>query len=153
MKTDFIVRVTRAPGTPRKPAAKDFQAVFERAWQLIPAARNPQAFTQKRVTLTIQLIDDAAIAALNAEHMNHKGPTDVLSFPINDFDPEARAFNLGDVILSFETAQREAAARNISVEEETLRYAVHGFLHCMGYEDSTAAKRKAMFEIQERALK
>lgn len=152
-KDSRVKIVVHLIGRLRELKSRDFEAVFLRALKLIPKMKFPAAFEHSRVSVTVHLVNDAEIAELNAQHMKHEGATDVLSFPMGEFDPESQAFNLGEVILSVETARREAAARKISFKEEMLRYAVHGFLHCMGYEDSTAAKRKGMFKIQERALK
>jgi probable rRNA maturation factor len=80
-------------------------------------------------------------------------PTDVLAFPMEEIDPEREAFHLGEIVVSFTTAQREAAARGISAEEELSRYCVHGFLHLLGYRDGKAAERKKLFAVQEKALK
>ncbi len=103
--------------------------------------------------MDIHLLDDAEIAKLNQTHMKHAGPTDVLSFPMGEPDPERGAFNLGEIVASFETAQREASARDISFEEELSRYCVHGFLHLLGYDDDTAAHQKEMFAVQEKSLR
>jgi probable rRNA maturation factor len=148
----FLVHVSRSEGASKRPSAAKIRAAFSSAWNLIPATRFPSAFEKTRVSADIHFANDAEIAELNARHMKHEGPTDVLSFPMGDDDRERRSFHLGDIVASFETAEREARARSISVEEELLRYCLHGFLHCMGYDDSTRAKQKAIFAVQEEAL-
>jgi probable rRNA maturation factor len=71
---------------------------------------------------------------------------------MSEFDPERRAFNLGEIVVSFQTARREAAARGLPVTEELGRYCVHGFLHLLGYEDDKKSAREALFRIQEGAI-
>lgn len=142
----------RSKGAPKTPSAKHIAAALERAWRAIPESRFPEAFTQKRIAIDVQLVRDEEIAEFNARHMGHADATDVLSFPIGELDRERNTFMLGDILASFETAQREARERKIPAAEELLRYVLHGFLHCMNYDDSTPAKRRAMFEVQERAL-
>ena len=93
------------------------------------------------------------MASLNAAHLKLRGPTDVLAFYMGEPDPERRAFNLGEIVVSYETAQREAAARCIPVEEELSRYCLHGFLHLLGYDDHSKRARAAMFRVQEQALR
>ncbi|MGD0094401.1 MAG: rRNA maturation RNase YbeY, partial [Planctomycetota bacterium] len=81
-----------------------------------------------------------------------RGATDVLAFAMGEPDPERRAFNLGEIVVSYETAQREATARGLAVEEELGRYCLHGLLHLLGYEDQDRAARKAMLRVQEALL-
>jgi probable rRNA maturation factor len=146
------VELTRRRAAPGRPTREGLGAVFLRAWETVPMRRRP-AFFASALSINVVLVSDAEIAKLNAKHMRHNGATDVLSFPIGEIDPERRAFHLGEVVASFETAQREAKARGIPVTEEVTRYCVHGFLHCIGYDDTTPAKRRAMSVVQERALK
>jgi probable rRNA maturation factor len=138
---------------PDKPGETELAALFLRAWSLAPFAHHPDLLGNPRLTVDIHYVNDAEISELNLQHMNLHRPTDVLSFTMAEVDPERRAFNLGEVVVSYETAQRESAARKLPPTEELSRYCVHGFLHLLGYEDDTAAKRKAMFAVQEEALK
>jgi probable rRNA maturation factor len=104
------------------------------------------------VAVDVLVMDDAEIARLNRSHRHEPGPTDVLAFPMGEPDLERRAFLLGEIAVSFETAAREAAARGLRRDEELARYVVHGFLHLLGYEDGTEAQRRALERVQERAL-
>jgi len=148
----MVVSITRAKGSPTKPSKLELAAACLRALALVPATRCPGAFDAERISLDVTFLNDANIADKNCDYMGHEGPTDVLSFPIVDHDHERGTFHLGDVLIGFEAAQREASERGISVAEEVTRYCVHGFLHCLGYEDSTPAKRRAMFAVQEKAV-
>jgi probable rRNA maturation factor len=100
----------------------------------------------------LQVLDDAAIARLNAAHTGRAGPTDVLAFPDDEPDPDDGFVHLGDVAVSAETARREAAARGVPPGEELLLYAVHGVLHLLGFRDGTEAERTAMRRAERQAL-
>lgn len=135
------------------PSREALAALFHRAWSFAAAKFRASTHGEKHVVVDLHVFNDSQIAELNQSHMKHSGPTDVLSFPMGEFDPERTAFNLGEIVVSFETAQREAAERKISFDEELSRYCVHGFLHLLGYDDDTPARRKEMTAIQEKALK
>ena len=89
---------------------------------------------------------------LNREYLGEAHPTDVLSFSIDELDLETGAFHLGEIVAGFETAAREAQARGLPLEEELARYVLHGFLHLLGYDDRTAAQRRALEQVQETVL-
>ena len=150
----FSVSLNVDSATPKKPHSKEIQSAFLRAWTLIPVHRRPEIPSAylKRIAVDIILVTDDKIAELNAAHLKHKGATDVLSFPLGEFDPERCVFNLGEIIVSYETAQQESRTRALPYEEEVLRYCVHGFLHLLGYDDSTRTQREEMFEVQEKAV-
>ena len=79
-----------------------------------------------RAELSIALVDDRRIAELNEQYLDHQGPTDVLSFDLAD----AGASGIeGQVVVSVETARREAGQRGHAAGAEGLLYCVHGVLH------------------------
>ncbi|MHB8154094.1 MAG: rRNA maturation RNase YbeY, partial [Bacillati bacterium] len=94
-------------------------------------------------TLSLWLVDDAAIAELNRRHRDKRGPTDVLSFPL---EPEAPSVSLlddgsvpperllGDVVISVETARRQAAVYDADLDAELTRLLIHGLLHVLGHD-------------------
>jgi probable rRNA maturation factor len=135
------------------PSRATLARAFEAAWKLVPRARRPDPLGKGAIALDLLIVPDREISELNVAHLKVRGPTDVLSFPMGEVDPERKAYNLGEIVVSHETAAREAAARKLPRDEELCRYCVHGFLHLLGYEDTTAAQRKAMFVVQEKALK
>jgi probable rRNA maturation factor len=141
--------VTRRPGAPSRPGRAALARLLNHAWRL---ARRPQFPDARALAVDVLVLDDAEIARLNQAHRHEAGPTDVLAFPMGEPDLERRAFLLGEIAVSFETAAREAAARGLRREEELARYIVHGFLHLLGYEDGTNAQRRALERVQERAL-
>lgn len=144
--------VTRRPGAPATPSRLALERAFDAAWRLVPRARRTDLRGKNTIALNLLVVSDREIAELNVAYLKIKGPTDVLSFPMGEIDPERRAYNLGEIVVSFQTAAREAAARKLPPDEELCRYCVHGFLHLLGYDDATVAQRKAMFAVQEKAL-
>lgn len=97
--------------------------------------------------LSIAVVDDKAIHALNREFLEHDEPTDVITFPLDD---DAEPF--GEIVLSAETAHREANARGIESERELALYAIHGALHLVGYDDTSSAERRKMKARERRYL-
>jgi len=98
--------------------------------------------------LSIAIVDDAKIRELNQAYLGKDRETDVLSFALND---EHESLS-GEVIVSADTAAREAAARDRSADDELALYLVHGILHLLGYDDTTAKKRSLMWERQRELL-
>ncbi|MEI6511808.1 MAG: rRNA maturation RNase YbeY [bacterium] len=81
--------------------------------------------------VSIVLSDDEFIRELNRTYRGFDVPTDVLSFPFNDPDV------LGDIVISIDTAERQAQQREIELVAETVFLALHGCLHLLGYNDET----------------
>ena len=101
--------------------------------------------------ISVALVDDGQIAALNEEWLEHAGPTDVISFPLHvEGEPP-----LGDVYVGVEQAARQAAGFGASVAEEVLRLAVHGTLHVLGWDHPEGEERAGseMFLRQEALLR
>lgn len=86
--------------------------------------------------LSVVLVDDEEIAALNSEYRGKQGPTNVLSFPMmeGEFKDLNPAGLLGDVVLSLETVEREAAENEYTTIEMFDFYLIHGILHLLGYD-------------------
>ncbi len=102
-------------------------------FQRIASAAGPR---RKDAEVSITLVDDAMIHALNLQYRGMDKPTNVLSFELGD------DLLLGDIYISLDSVSREAAALGISVEENTAHMVVHGMLHLQGYdhiEDSDAS--------------
>ena len=102
--------------------------------------------------LTIMLVDDARIQALNRDFLAHDAPTDVLSFPADEPDPETGRSYLGDVAISLARAAEQARARGHSVEAEMQLLVVHGILHLLGHDHAGAAEKERMWAAQAQAL-
>jgi probable rRNA maturation factor len=88
--------------------------------------------------LTLSLTDDRELRALNKRYAGEDHATDVLSF-------EQTAPLLGDVVISVETALRQAKAAKHSLLAELFHLAVHGMVHLMGYDHATKAEERVMF--------
>jgi rRNA maturation RNase YbeY len=105
--------------------------------------------------ISITFISDRRIAAMNARHLHHRGPTDVISF---GFAPVGRAREwpvVGDVYVAPDVARRNARAHGQGVREELLRLVVHGVLHVLGHDhpESDARYTSPMWRRQERLLR
>ena len=89
--------------------------------------------------LTVVFVDDAEIRALNQEHLEVDGPTDVLSFPLLELGDEGfpDVPHLGDIVISLDTAQRQADAAGHSLEIEVATLAAHGLTHLLGFDHPT----------------
>ncbi|MEM7408980.1 MAG: rRNA maturation RNase YbeY [Myxococcota bacterium] len=102
--------------------------------------------------LSVALVDDAAIAELNTEYRGKDGPTDVLSFSLLEgAHTELRGSMLGDVIVSLETAERQARRRRRSLDDEVLFLLIHGTLHLLGHDHEEDEEARAM-RAEERRL-
>jgi len=126
----------------------DGRALVSTAKKLLAAVDEPDS------SLSLTLVDDEAIRELNRDHRGKDKPTDVLSFPM--FEPgEAPHAGvermLGDVVISIETARRQAAEYDATLQRELYRLLIHGLLHVMGHDHEEALERTAM-EAQERRL-
>ena len=102
---------------------------------------------ERALDLSFVVVDDARMGELHERYAGVPGPTDVLSFPLAD-DPVL----LGEVVISADTARREAAARGHPAYDEVLLYAVHGVMHLVGHDDHDPADRRRMRSAERRAL-
>lgn len=92
-------------------------------------ARSPYASAD----ISVAIVDDSTIHKLNVEFLQHDYPTDVLSFALADDPPRLE----GEIVASFDTAERCAAEAGWSAAHELLLYIIHGALHLAGYRDKT----------------
>ena len=90
---------------------------------------NPEA------ELSLLILDDRQIADLNREYLQREGPTNVIAFPMREGDfSQLAAQLLGDVVISVQTADREATEAGMSVSRRLSQLLVHGILHLFGYD-------------------
>lgn len=101
--------------------------------------------------ISVALVGDAEIAALNTDYLEHEGPTDVISFALHEGDEAP----LGDVYVGVDQALRQAPDFGATPAEEVLRLAMHGTLHVLGYDHPEGADRTGseMFVRQEELLR
>jgi len=97
-----------------------------------------------RGELTLTFVDRAEIAALNAEHLGKDGPTDVLSFPLDDEPQPGVPVLLGDVVVCPAVAVDQAAAHAGTVDDELALLVVHGVLHVLGHDHAEAGEAATM---------
>jgi probable rRNA maturation factor len=100
--------------------------------------------------LTVVLTHDAQLHQLNQQFLGIDAPTDVLSFPAGEVDPDTDRPYLGDVIISVERAQAQSLSHPL--EDELRLLVVHGVLHLLGYDHAEEAEKTAMWDIQRQVL-
>lgn len=100
--------------------------------------------------LSVALINDARMSDLHEKFMGIHGPTDVLTFPIDQ--NSSGHVTSGEVICCVPEARRQAKQRRIPVRLELLLYAVHGMLHLLGHDDRTARDFHTMHRIEDDIL-
>lgn len=113
------------------------------------------------VELSLVIAGDELLQQLNRDYRGIDAPTDVLSFSAQEDGaedgpafvtaPEAEAY-LGDVIISYPMAERQAAAAGHPVQDELCLLAVHGVLHLLGYDHATPEEESAMWAVQDEIL-
>lgn len=100
----------------------------------------------------VQLVDDAQIRALNAQWRRQDKPTNVLSFPASTPEKIAAAPMLGDIVIAFETTQREAAEEGKTLADHTAHLLVHGFLHLLGFDHQNPAEAERMEKLETKIM-
>jgi len=106
--------------------------------------------------LSITLVDEKEMSDLHMRWMDEAGPTDVLSFPMDEMKPHSAAQGpgmVGDVVLCPDYAAQQAAKVGHSLGEELELLTVHGILHLLGYDHREEIEKEAMFGLQEELLR
>ncbi|MBN2176860.1 MAG: rRNA maturation RNase YbeY [Demequinaceae bacterium] len=116
-----------------------------------------ETWVSEDADLTILFVDEDEMAKLNLNWMGEQGPTDVLSFPMDELSPGTEEEPvgpglLGDVVVCPAVAARQAAEAGHPVEREVGLLVVHGVLHLLGYDHSTPDEEREMFGLQARIL-
>ncbi len=106
----------------------------------------------KNGELTVVLTGDGELRKLNREYLGIDAPTDVLSFPSSEIDPETRASYLGDVLISLQRAEAQAKAAGHPLEAEVQLLVIHGVLHLLGYDHARPEDKRRMWSAQAKAL-
>jgi probable rRNA maturation factor len=102
--------------------------------------------------MTIVLTDDSQLHELNREYLGVDAPTDVLSFPASETDPETGASYLGDILISIPRAIQQAQAAGHPLEAEVQLLVVHGTLHLLGHDHAEAQEKARMWEAQAEVM-
>lgn len=107
--------------------------------------------------LSVILVDTDAMEKLHIEWMDEPGPTDVLSFPMDELrpgtpgQPSAEGM-LGDIVLCPQVAEQQAAAAGHGIDDELLLLTTHGILHLLGYDHAEPGEEREMFALQRELL-
>lgn len=117
----------------------------------------PQLRLHPECALSITLVDVQRMTELHVEWMDEPGPTDVLSFPMDELrsaavgeSPEAGI--LGDIVLCPEFVRRQAQEKGRSLDDELAFLVTHGMLHLIGYDHATQDDYDVMFALQDDLL-
>jgi probable rRNA maturation factor len=138
-KTSVLNRQDRVPVDRRKIGAA--------------ARRILKALGYEGYELTVVLVEDREIARLNRRYFRRNRSTNVISFPMMDGTPVSlRARMLGDVIISADTARRDAEEVGKKAEEEILFLLIHGILHLTGYDHEGSRGEQRKMEEKEKEI-
>ncbi len=156
-----------AAGALAGPGASDHWEQVLAIWLAELRPRLPAALVSPAYSLGLQLTDDATVTALNGQWRQQWQPTDVLSFAAQEAalegappmpapprpEPDnALALELGDIVISLETAARQAGAGPRGLEQELLFLASHGLLHLLGWDHPDDASLTAMLALQQQLI-
>ena len=121
------------------PALQTFaESAFSECLKLRP---RKSAVVKKLAQINVILVSDKRSAQIHRQFMNEPGPTDVITF------------QHGEIVISVETAKRQARQYGTTVEHELRLYVVHGLLHLSGFDDKTASDAAEMKRVQERIVR
>ncbi|HLH48744.1 MAG TPA: rRNA maturation RNase YbeY [Roseiarcus sp.] len=132
-------------------ALPDAAALGERAVRAAAAACGVELAEAAEVS--VQLVDDERIRALNARWRGLDKPTNVLSFPAAPAGRLAASPLLGDIVVAYETTSREAEDERISLGDHFVHLVVHGFLHLVGFDHQDDEEADVMEALETRVLK
>ncbi len=99
--------------------------------------------------ISLKVCNDQKMKSLNKTYRGIDHTTDVLSFPLSYLDPQSNEEYLGDIVISFPTAKKQAKEHQQTVEDELTFLILHGLLHLSGYDHDNQVKEKEMFALQE----
>lgn len=102
--------------------------------------------------LTIVITNDEQLRDLNRQFLDVDATTDVLSFPANELDPDSGQNYLGDVLISYPQALKQANQAGHNVVEELCLLTVHGVLHLLGYDHVEQGQKAEMWAVQAEIL-
>ncbi|HEY6327336.1 MAG TPA: rRNA maturation RNase YbeY [Candidatus Cybelea sp.] len=123
----------------------DGRALVATAKRLLGAVGEPES------ALSLTLVGDAAMRTLNREYRGKDRATDVLSFSLDGAANLPAERLLGDVVISVDTARRQAQEYDATLQREIYRLLIHGLLHLMGHDHAAAPERRVM-QKEERRL-
>lgn len=115
---------------------------------------NKEIFT-KKIVVDFVFCDDKFIKKINKTYRNIDNPTDVISFALyvdnkDEFDLEE--INLGEIIISVDTAKKQAVSNNHSLDNEIYYLVAHGLLHLLGFDHQTQQEYNFMVDVQNKVM-
>lgn len=164
MRSDVRLQRATSRRAVRKPEAVSIEVnnesaveVDEAALQRLSAYALEAMHVHPEAELAIVLVDEAAMEQLHVQWMDEPGPTDVLSFPMDELRPGTEdmptaAGLLGDVVLCPQVAQAQAETAGHSLLDELLLLTTHGILHLLGFDHAEPDEEREMFGIQRDIL-
>lgn len=141
MDTDSGIEIQYAIGADGLPSA----AQLHRWLQLALQDRVPDS------ELTLRIVDEAEITALNYRYRGKDGATNVLSFPYRPL-PGVESGLLGDIVICAPVVAREAVAQSRSLEEHWAHITIHGVLHLLGHDHQEAEAARQMERLETQLL-
>jgi probable rRNA maturation factor len=120
----------------------------DRPWIADALTRAVEVLGRPVERVSVLLVDDARMIDLHRRYLDESGTTDVLTFPASEPGAPIEA----DIAVCVDVAAREAPARGHRLEQELLLYALHGVLHCAGYDDHDPEAFAAMHAEEDRIL-
>ncbi|MDQ2756107.1 MAG: rRNA maturation RNase YbeY [Actinomycetota bacterium] len=116
-----------------------------------------QMKVHRQSDLCLTLVDEAAMETLHVQWMDLPGPTDVMSFPMDELRPGAEDSEpqegvLGDIVLCPGVAVQQAREAGHTTQEELLLLTTHGILHLLGFDHAEPDEEREMFELQRQLL-
>lgn len=136
----------------------DFQDEFQekvslsRLETVISTALSANQVRESGVELTLVVTDDSQIQELNNQYLGVDSPTDVLSFPLDEIDPETNLRYLGDIIISFPRCLEQAQKSGHTTEAEMELLVVHAVLHLLGFDHAEPDQKAQMWDLQKKIL-
>ena len=118
-----------------------------------------ELLVDERAELEISLVDEAEMTRLHEEWMDEAGPTDVLSFPMDELRPNELSENdevpvvLGDVVICPDVARKQGDTAGHGMEQELRMLLVHGILHLLGFDHLEPEEEAEMFALQGKIVK
>ena len=102
--------------------------------------------------ISVEITDNAGIQKLNREFRGKDSPTDVLSFPMNEENPENGLMILGDIVISLEKAREQSEEFNQSLERELMFLAIHATLHLLGYDHELSEEADLIMRNKQKEI-
>jgi len=103
--------------------------------------------------LSLLIVDDPQIESINGQYLHHEGPTNVISFAMQEGQfPQVSPFLLGDVVISADTAKKEADLAGITFRQRLIELLIHGTLHLAGFDHEQDEAEAQIMEAKSRIL-